>query len=68
MLTSVGVERRALRPWLSVYFSQRSVLYRDKECRAGGWPVQPPNPNAKRMHTARKLVDVSYDVVGLERP
>jgi retinol dehydrogenase-13 len=47
------------------YFSQSSVLYRDKECRPGGWPMETPNPNAKDIDTARKLVAVSYDVVGL---
>jgi retinol dehydrogenase-13 len=50
------------------YFSQSSILYRDRECRAGGWPMETPNPNARNMDTARKLVDKSYDLVGLERP
>ena len=50
------------------YFSQSSVLYRDKQCRAGGWPMDSPNPNARNMETARKLVDMSYDIVGLARP
>jgi retinol dehydrogenase-13 len=48
------------------YFSQSSVLYRDKECRNGGWPMTSPNPNAKNMDTARKLVDLSYELVGLK--
>ena len=47
------------------YFSQSSVLYRDKECRDGGWPLETPNPNAKNMDTARKLVAMSYEMVGL---
>lgn len=47
------------------YFSQSSVLYRDRECRAGGWPMTTPNPNARNMDTARKLVDLSYELVGL---
>jgi light-dependent protochlorophyllide reductase len=47
------------------YFSQSSVLYRDRECRAGGWPMTSPNPNARNMVTARKLVDLSYELVGL---
>ena len=47
------------------YFSQSSVLYRDKECRNGGWPMISPNPNAKNMDAARKLVDLSYELVGL---
>jgi retinol dehydrogenase-13 len=48
------------------YFSQHSVLYRDRECRKGGWPMESPNPNAKDMTTAKKLVELSYDIVGLE--
>ena len=50
------------------YFSQSSVLYRDKQCRQGGWPMETPNPNAKNMETARRLVFLSYDVVGLSAP
>ena len=48
------------------YFSQSSVLYRDRECRPGGWPMTSPNPNARNMDTARKLVDLSYELVGLK--
>ncbi len=48
------------------YFSQSSVLYRDRECRNGGWPLTTPNPNARNMDTARKLVDLSYELVGLK--
>ena len=47
------------------YFSQSSVLYRDKECKNGGWPMTSPNPNARNMDTAKKLVDLSYELVGL---
>ena len=47
------------------YFSQHSVLYRDKECRKGGWPMKSPNPHANDMDAARKLVQVSRDLVGL---
>ena len=50
------------------YFSQSSILYRDKECRDGGWPMESPNPHATDMDTARKLVDMSYDLVGLAKP
>ena len=50
------------------YFSQRSVLYRDKECRGGGWPMETPNPNAKDMNAAQRLVDLSYELVGLDKP
>ena len=49
------------------YFSQSSVLYRDRECRDGGWPLESPNPNAKNMDIARKLVNISYGMVGLEK-
>ena len=48
------------------YFSQSSVLYRDRECRPGGWPMTSPNPNARNMDTARKLVALSYELVGLK--
>lgn len=48
------------------YFSQSSVLYRDRECRNGGWPMESPNPNARNMDTARKLVDLSYELVGIK--
>lgn len=47
------------------YFSQSSVLYRDKDCKNGGWPMTSPNPNARNMETAKKLVDLSYKLVGL---
>lgn len=47
------------------YFSQSSVLYRDKECRDGGWPMKSPNPNAHDMEKARKLVEISRELVGL---
>ena len=50
------------------YFSQHSVLYRDRECRKGGWPMESPNPNAKDMATAKKLVELSYSIVGPEKP
>jgi len=48
------------------YFSQSSVLYRDKECKDGGWPMETPNPNARDMALARKLVAKSYEVVGMD--
>jgi hypothetical protein len=47
------------------YFSQHSALYRDKECRKGGWPMETPNPNARNMDTARKLVAKPREMVGL---
>lgn len=47
------------------YFSQHSVLYRDKECKKGGFPMQTPNPNARDMNTAKALVKKTYELVGL---
>lgn len=47
------------------YFSQSSVLYRDKDCRDGGWPMQSPNPNAHDMTKAKRLVEACRDLVGL---
>jgi len=49
------------------YFSQSSVLYRDKECQAGGWPMESPNPNARNLDKAMKLVARSYQIVGYKR-
>ncbi len=46
------------------YFSQSSILYRDPGTRDGGWPMETPNPNAKNMDTARKLVNKTYELVG----
>ena len=48
------------------YFSQHSILYRDKECKKGGWPMKSPNPNAHDMDKARKLVAISRELVGLD--
>ena len=47
------------------YYSQNGRLYPDKECRAGGWPLVSPNPEAHNDHKAKKLVDVSKELVGL---
>lgn len=47
------------------YFSQHSVLYQDKACRKGGWPMESPNPHARDMEAAKKLVGVSRELVGL---
>ena len=47
------------------YFSQNGVLYSDKECRAGGWPMRSPNENAHDDALARRLADVSREMVGL---
>jgi len=47
------------------YFSQSSILYQDKECKDGGWPMESPNANAKDINKAKKLVEESYKIVGL---
>lgn len=47
------------------YFSQSSVLYRDKEYRDGGWPMTSPNPNAHDIEKAEKLVARCRELVGL---
>ena len=47
------------------YFSQSSILYGDKECRDGGWPMASPNPNAHDMSKAQKLVNISRKLVHL---
>ncbi len=48
------------------YFSQNSLLYADRECRRGGWPMESPNPHAKDIKLARKLTEVSYQLIGWE--
>lgn len=47
------------------YFSQHSVLYREKECKKGGWPMESPNRHASDLEAAKKLVAKSYKLVGL---
>lgn len=47
------------------YFSQHSVLYRDKECKKGGWPMKSPNPHANDMEAAKKIVATARPLVGL---
>jgi len=47
------------------YFSQHSVLYSDKECKKGGWPMKSPNPNANDMIKAKKLAEISRKLVEL---
>lgn len=47
------------------YFSQHSILYRDKECKKGGFPMKSPNPHAYDMKAAKKLVEKSKELVGL---
>ena len=47
------------------YFSQHSVLYRDKQCRAGGWPMASPNPHANNVQMAKQLVRTARERVDL---
>lgn len=47
------------------YFSQNSILYPNRENRSGGWPMPSPNPNAHDMDLARRLYEVSLDLVGI---
>ncbi len=49
------------------YFSQHSVLYRDKECRKGGWPMESLNPYAKDMEMAKALVEKAAQLTGLDK-
>jgi len=50
------------------YFSYSSALYRDKGTKNGGWPMESPNPHATNMEAAKRLVDMSYGLVGLDKP
>ncbi len=47
------------------FFSQNSIFYPKKENKAGSWPMESPNPNAKDPEQAKKLYDVSLELVGL---
>ena len=47
------------------YFSQNSILYPKRENRPGGWPMESPNPNAHDEALAKRLYDVSSELVGL---
>lgn len=49
------------------YFSQNSILYADKECRPGGWPMRSPNENAHDMALASKLDQLSRQLVNLQQ-
>ena len=46
------------------YYSQNSILYREKEHRAGGWPMVSPNPHARDTELAQALYDKSLELVG----
>ena len=46
------------------YYSQNSILYLEKEQRAGGWPMVSPNPNALDAELADALYNKSLELVG----
>jgi NAD(P)-dependent dehydrogenase (short-subunit alcohol dehydrogenase family) len=46
------------------FFSQTGI-YRDKALSRGGWPLRSPNPNAHDDAKARRLWEVSEELVGL---
>jgi len=48
------------------YFSQNSILYPNRENRPGGWPMPSPNPNAHDAELARRLYEVSLEMVGID--
>ncbi len=45
------------------YFSQNSVLYANKEDKAGGWPMRSPNPLVYDDEMAERLYTVSMDAI-----
>lgn len=47
------------------YFSQNSILYRDKANRPGGWPMLSPNPLTYDDDLAQHLYETSIELVGL---
>jgi NAD(P)-dependent dehydrogenase (short-subunit alcohol dehydrogenase family) len=50
------------------FYSQNSILYLNKENRAGGWPMRSPNPKVYDDALAERLVEASFEMVGLEQP
>lgn len=46
------------------FFSQVG-LYRERSANAGGWPLRSPNPNAHDDAKARRLWEISEELVGL---
>ena len=45
------------------YFSQNSILYANKEDKAGGWPMRSPNPLVYDDDIAERLYIVSMDAI-----
>ena len=48
------------------YYSQNSILYPEKKHRAGGWPMESPNPQARDGQLADQLYEASRKLVGLD--
>ena len=48
------------------YYSQNSILYPNKENRAGGWPMRSPNPLVYDDALAEQLYQTSVELVGLQ--
>ena len=71
--SSKEAAQTSLHVWLSddapkhsgAYFNEHSILYSDKECQKGGWPMKSPNPNATDMEKVKRLVEKSREIVGL---
>jgi light-dependent protochlorophyllide reductase len=49
------------------FYSQNSVLYANKENKAGGWPMRSPNPKVYDDALGERLYDVSLELVGLKK-
>ena len=49
------------------FYSQNSILYQNKEDKAGAWPMKSPNPVVHDGTTAKKLYEVSIELVGLAK-
>jgi NAD(P)-dependent dehydrogenase (short-subunit alcohol dehydrogenase family) len=48
------------------YYSQNSILYRNKKNRSGGWPMQSPNPLTYDDNIAERLYETSVELAGLK--
>jgi NAD(P)-dependent dehydrogenase (short-subunit alcohol dehydrogenase family) len=48
------------------YYSQISLLYRNKKDRSGGWPMISPNPLTYDDDIAERLYETSVELVGLK--
>lgn len=47
------------------FYSQTGIMYPDKQDKAGGWPMVSPNPNARDPEQAKRLYELSLELVGL---